>query len=126
MESLSIELCAFTVAIAVERYPWTDVDARQQWSPERLSEEIANRPFGDDVNLNVNQEALHQGFFLFKKALKSLRHVMVIMGTKKGLSSFLALPERSKGWNIIFVWLHRPESTSRKFWVKFARQLIVS
>ena len=104
MESLAIEFCAFTVAIAVELHPWTEVDTRKQWNPEQLSLEIGAGPCGDSVNLTVDTEALHQGLYIFKRALNNLRHEIVQMGGNKSvmsISSFMELPERRKGLNII-------------------------
>lgn len=51
MEALAVEFCAFTVAIALGWYPWTESDARIQWTPERLSLEIAAGEYGENVNL---------------------------------------------------------------------------
>jgi hypothetical protein len=70
MEALAVEFCTFTVAIAVEWYPWTESDARIQWTPERLSLEIAAGEYGDIVNFNVNVEALHR-LSIVKKALSN-------------------------------------------------------
>ena len=115
MESLAIEFCAFTVAIAVELHPWTEVDTRKQWNPEQLSLEIGAGPCGDSVNLTVDTEALHQGLYIFKRALNNFRHEIVQMGGNKSvmsISSFMELPERRKGLNIIFVWLQRSETAT--------------
>lgn len=88
-------------------YPWQAKDLRTQWSPILLSEEICAGEWGLHVSLHVNPVALHQGLYLFKKALTLLSHVVVPMGGKKGvmnIDSFMDLPERSKGLNIVLVW----------------------
>lgn len=108
MSSLAIEFCAFTVAIAVECHPTSDTDVRTQWSPTKLSLEIRACPWGEDVSFIVIPEALHQALFLFKKVLaRQLYHELILMGGKKGVNqilSFMELPERYAGLNIIFVW----------------------
>lgn len=93
MESLAVEFCAFTVAIAVELHPWTELDTRKQWNPEQLSLEIAVGPYGDSVNLKVNSEALHQGLYIFKRALNNLRHEIVQMGGNKSVMSIFGFME---------------------------------
>jgi hypothetical protein len=91
-------------------HPWQSNDVRTQWNPESLSAAICLGEFGAHVSFNVNPLALHQGFYLFKKALTLLSHLVVPMGGKKGvmnIASFMDLPERSKGLNIVFVWEER-------------------
>ena len=113
MSSLAIEFCDFTVAIAVDCHPSSDTDVRTQWSPTKhvlgvVSSEIRACPWGEDVNFIVIPEALHQGLFLFKRVLaRQLHHELILMGGKKGVNqilSFMELPERYAGLNIIFVW----------------------
>ena len=75
-----------------------------------LSTEIYAGQYGSSVSFSVNPSALHQGFYVFKKALTSLSHVLVPMAGKKGvmnIEGFMDLPERSKGLEIIFVWTKR-------------------
>lgn len=110
MEALAIEFCAFTVAISVEWHPWSVENSRIQWCPNQLSSEIAAGQYGNNVNCNVQPEALHQGLFLFKKVLRAMRHEVILMAGRKetmNILSFMDLPERSKGLNIIFIWEHR-------------------
>ena len=107
MASTAIEFCAFTVAIGVVCHPSSDSDSRTQWSPTQLSLEILAGPYGDHINLSVRVDALHQGLFLFKKALRRLGHNMIRMpGNKEVMQilNFMDLPERCEGLNIIFVW----------------------
>ena len=90
------------------------IDARKQWSPRQLSSEICACPYGDNVNVYIKPEALHQGLFLFKKVLRRLAHEIIPMPGKINemqISSFMELPARSKGLNIIFSWAERPEGT---------------
>ena len=107
MASTAIEFCAFTVAIGVVCHPSSDSDSRTQWSPTQLSLEILAGPYGDHIYLSVRVDALHQGLFLFKKALRKLGHNMIRMpGNKEVMQilNFIDLPERCEGLNIIFVW----------------------
>ena len=99
----------------VELHPWTEVDTRKQWNPEQLPLEIGAGPCGDSVNLTVKSEALHQGLYIFKRALNNLRREIVQMGGNKSvmnICSFMELPERRKGLNVIFVWLQRSETAT--------------
>ena len=108
------QFCAFTVAISLEWYPWTQFDCRTQWSPAALSSAIGEGLYGRNCNFNVNPEALHQGLYVFKKVLKGLKHELVPMGGTKNvmqIAPFMDLPERSKGINIIFVWKQRLPTT---------------
>lgn len=75
-----------------------------------MSAAISAGEFGSHVGFNVNSLALHQGFYLFKRALTQMSHTVVPMGGKKGcmhIGSFMDQPERSKGLNIVFVWEER-------------------
>lgn len=113
MVSIAVEFCAFTLAIAVECRPSTVDDKRFQWSAEQLSLEIGASRWGKDVNFSISPAALHQGFFLFKKGLGDLSHELIAMGGKKNeiqIESFMGIPERSKGLNIIFSWSKASEA----------------
>ena len=95
-------------------HPWQSKDVRTQWNHKTLSTRISAGQYGSNVNFVVNPAALHQGLFLFKKALTSLSHEIVPMRGEKGImniESFMDLPERSKGLDIIFVWIERDAST---------------
>lgn len=112
--ALSCEYCAFTVAIALVWHPWQPKDVRTQWNHKTLSTRISAGQYGSNVNFVVNPAALHQGLFLFKKALTSLSHEIVPMRGRKGvmnIESFMDLPERSKGLDIIFIWVERDATT---------------
>ena len=100
--------------MAVVWHPWQPKDVRTQWNYKKLSTGISTGQYGSNVNFDLNPAALHQGFFLFKRALTSLAHEIVPMAGKKGvmnIESFMDLPERSKGLDIIFVWINRDAAT---------------
>ena len=99
MASTAPEFCAFTVAIALECYPWSTFDCRTQLSPSMLTLGITAGPRGDNVNFYVTPEAWHEGLFIFKKTLRKFNHDLIVMAGKKGVmqtSSFTELPGRSK------------------------------
>ena len=59
MASLSIELCAFNVAIALVCKPSSLEN--HQWTVETLIEELRNSDMGADPNFRVDILPLHQG-----------------------------------------------------------------
>ena len=63
-----------------------------------LSTEIYAGQYGSSVSFSVNPTALHQCFYVFKKTLTSLSHVLVPMAGRKGvmnIKGFMDLPEWS-------------------------------
>ena len=75
-----------------------------------LSTEIYAGQYGSSVSFSVNPTALHEGLYVFKKALTSLSHVLVPIAGKRGvmnIEGFMDLPEWSKRLETIFVWTKR-------------------
>jgi hypothetical protein len=87
--------------LALERVPL----GGGQWSAAKLSEEMRTLQYGEEVNLQVNPLALHQGLHIFKKFIRLLGHDLIQMGGKKGIpmiASFMGLAEVFNGLNIKF------------------------
>lgn len=128
MESMAHQFCAFTVAISLEWYPWTQFDCRTQWSPTALSLAIGEGAYGRKCNFHVNPDALHQGLYLFKKVLNGKKYELVQMGGKKNImqiATLMDLPERSKGLNIIFIWAERLPATMEEVIEKIRTTTII-
>ena len=60
--SLSVDYCAFMLAIVVVRYK---VEVDKQVSPEDIASEVNLLWLGDDPRYNVDANTLHQAFHLF-------------------------------------------------------------
>ena len=94
-----MELCAFTVAIAVVCKPF------YQWSIDELTDELQSRAVAADPNFRVDMLPLHQGSNLLKKSIESLEHVIVTVSGNKDVfrtEAFLDLPAIRRGSAIIF------------------------
>ena len=103
MASISIEYCAFTVAIALERFPVRD--GIKQWSAESIFDEMAAMENSRDHNFTMSILALHQGLNLFKNPIQGLGHKIVSISPGKDqlrTLHFMDLPARARGSEIIF------------------------
>lgn len=126
MNSIEVEYCAKTVAIMLAIEPYITYTARKQWDCYELAIEYENSQYGSDTNFTVNPKALHQGLFIFKKAIKLLGHELTVMNTKGvfRIEPFMDLPAISKGLDIIFlvnvdVHVPLPEEELRQKKLKF-------
>lgn len=101
MASLSIEICAFTVAIALVMKPYRPEAPKYQWSAVELACELRNI----DPNLRVDVLPLHQGLNIFKKPIESLSNTIVSMNSKD-IDRTEACMDRNairRGSDIIFI-----------------------
>jgi hypothetical protein len=111
-EDLAIDYCAVTVAVVLIWHPERVPLGGGQWSAAKLSEEMRTLQYGEEVNLQVNPLALHQGLHIFKKFIRLLGHDLIQMGGKKGIpmiASFMGLAEVFNGLNIKFFVSQRRE-----------------
>lgn len=105
MNNLAIEYCALTLAIILVWHPMRIPLGGEQWSASVLADEMKVNEYSDSSNLTVNPLALHQGFHIFKKSIRSHGHELVQMGCERDvplIPSFMSLPDVFNGWNIIF------------------------
>ena len=104
MSEIAVEYCALTLAAVLVWHPLEAPNRSGQWSPDALSEAMKCLPYGTELNFTINPLALHQGFHLFKKTIRSFGHVLISMRARNiGLVlSFMTLPEVLHGWDIIF------------------------
>ena len=103
MASLSLEFCAFTVAIAIVCKPFRSVNF--QWSIDQLTDELQGSTFAADPNFRVDMLPLHQGLNIFKKHIEALEHVIVTVSGNKDVfrtEAFMDLPANRRGSAIIF------------------------
>ena len=103
MASISIEYCAFTIAIALEQFSLRD--GIKRWSVESIYDELAGMDNSEDHNFTMSILALHQGLNLFKNPIQSLGHKIVSMSAGKDQIKtlhFMDLPARARGSEIIF------------------------
>ena len=105
MDNLAIEYCALTLAIILVWHPMRIPLDGGKWSASISADEMKLNEYGDSSNLTVNPFALHQGFHIFKKSIRSHGHELIQMGCKRDvplIPSFMGLPDVFNGWNIIF------------------------
>ena len=102
MASLSIELCAYSVAIALVCRP--NPTTSRQWSIGSLCDELKCFEHYENHNFRFNQLALHQGLSLFKKTIELFGCSVIILGAKGNecIKAFMDLPDKSRGAEIIF------------------------
>lgn len=103
MASLSVQLCAFTVAIAVVCKPFRS--PKYEWSIDKLTDELQSSAFAADPNFRVDMLPLHQGLNIFKKSIESLEHVIISVSGNKDVfrtEAFMDLPAIRRESAIIF------------------------
>ena len=72
--------CALTLTVILVWHPTRIPPGGGQWSAKVLAAEMKLNEYGDSSNFTVNLLALHQGFSIFKKSIRSLGHELVQMG----------------------------------------------
>ena len=99
--SLPIEYCAFMVAIMITRCKFHDEMQSVQQSPDQIAKTMNSFKYGEIANFYVSSVALHQGIFLFKKALQDLGYELIVMtGQDSVLMSFFTLPGVQRGYEV--------------------------
>lgn len=103
MATISIEICAFNVAIAVVCRPFISVN--YQWSIDELTDALQSSDLGSDPNFRIDMLPLHQGLNIFKKPIESLEHIIISVNANKNVfrtEAFMELPAIKRGSAIIF------------------------
>ena len=103
MASLSVELCAYSVAIALVCRPNQPVN--HQWSIDTLSAELRMIDHHEDHNFKFDKLALHQGLSIFKKTIEQLGCSIISISSKGEMRTerFMDLAAKSRGTDIKFV-----------------------
>ena len=103
MASLSLEFCAFTVAIVIECRP--NNGSSQQHSVESIIHDFKQFEHCEDHYFHVNMAALHQGLPIFKKPIERLGHRIIFMGAhidQFRTEEFMDSPPRTRGSELIY------------------------
>jgi hypothetical protein len=101
---LSVEYCAFMIAIMVERCRYTKLQSVLQSSPAEVAQTLNSLPGGSNREFHVDADALHQGVHHFKRFLAS-RGISVIemYGEQDQLKEYNDLGAHSKkGYHLKF------------------------
>ena len=117
MVSLSVELCAFSVAIALVCRP--SKPANHQWSIGSLSAELRMMDHYEDHNFRFDALALHQGLSIFKKTIEQFGCSVISISSKGEMrtEAFMDLAARSRGTDIKFGTNHLNGDKSRDYLV---------
>lgn len=102
MASLSIELCAYSVAIALVCRPRPTTI--RQWSIDSLCEQLKSFEHIANHNFRFDDLALHQGLTIFKKTIEQYGCTIVPVHSKgiNMMQEFMDLPAKCRGADIIF------------------------
>ena len=104
--SLDEEICAFMLAIVLERHAVTTANELEYLTAGELSLEANNMNSDKRLDLIVDESAVHQSFRIFRKSLLALNVDMLIVSPKdktgKAMDSFNSLGTYSNGWKIKF------------------------
>ena len=66
---LSVDYCAFMVAILLARHEVNRENSEKQWSGAEMSEKLNNLPYSSTADFYVDSEALQHGLSIFQKQL---------------------------------------------------------
>ena len=102
MASLSIELCAYSVAVALVCRP--SPTTIRQWSIDSLCEELKSFEHISNHNFRFDGLALHQGLTIFRKSIEQFGCTIVPVHSKgvNMMQEFMDLPAKCRGADIIF------------------------
>jgi hypothetical protein len=67
---LSVDYCAFMVAILLARHEVNNNNSEKQWSAAEISEELNNLPYSETTNFHVDTDALQHGMSIFQRQLR--------------------------------------------------------
>ena len=103
MTSLAVELCAYSVAIALICRP--SLPLNYQWSVNALAAQLHSNDLDGDHNFRFDVLALHQGLVIFRKTIEQLGCTIISMSVKgvMKLEAFMDLAARSRGADIVFL-----------------------
>jgi hypothetical protein len=88
--SLTVDYCAFMLAIVIVCHSVDTVNTNYQWSAEEISKILNDLPRAKHPNYHVNPVALKQGLLLFKRHLQKwgISHIEMYQEEKKSLEFF--------------------------------------
>jgi hypothetical protein len=88
--SLTVNFCAFMLAIVIVCHSVDTVNTNHQWSAEEISKILNDLPRAKHPNYHVNPVALKQGLLLFKRRLQKwgITHIEMYQEEKKSLEFF--------------------------------------
>ena len=89
---LSVDYCAFMVAILLARHEVNRENSEKQWSGAEISEKLNDLPYSSTANFYVDSEALQHGLSIFQKQLNRRGLIAVpIAYDRKQLRDFFDL-----------------------------------
>ena len=101
---LSVDYCAFMVAILLARHEVNKSNSEKQWSSAEISEELNNLAYGATTNFHVDNVALQHGMSIFQKQLRNRGLLAVTMGSDAlGVRDFYDLVGATRIIEIKFV-----------------------
>ena len=104
--TLEEEICAFMLAIVLERHAITTGNELEYYTAGELCSEANKLNSDKSLELTVDSSAVHQSFRIFRKSLLALNIDMLIISprekTGKAMDSFHSLETFSNGWKIKF------------------------
>lgn len=108
---LSVDYCAFMVAILQARHIADKSNTDVQWSALELSEKLNNLPLAHSANFHVDSDALQHGLSLFQKILNKRGTLLIPVGQEiEPVKDFFDLEASSKTLKIKFLGYNNPPS----------------
>jgi hypothetical protein len=105
---LSVDYCAFMVAILLARHEVNNNNSEKQWSAAEISEELNNLPYSETTNFHVDTDALQHGMSIFQRQLRSRGLLAVTMCSDAlGVRDFYDLVGATRMIEIKFVGYQR-------------------
>lgn len=108
---LSVDYCAFMVAILLARHVSDISNTAVQWSALELSEKLNILPFAHTANFHVDSNALQHGLSLFQKILNKRGTLLIPVGRElEPVDDFFDLKAAGKTLMIKFLGYNYPPS----------------
>ena len=112
---LSVDYCAFMVAILLARHEVNRENSEKQWSGAEISEKLNDLPYSSTANFYVDSEALQHGLSIFQKQLNRRGLIAVpIAYDRKQLRDFFDLVAAQRSIQIKFLGYNKPPEDESK------------
>lgn len=106
---LSVDYCAFMVAILLARHEVNGENAQKQWSGAEISEKLNDLPYSSTADFYVDSEALQHGLSIFQRQLNRRGLIAVPIAYERNeLRNFFDLVAAQRSIQIKFLGYNKP------------------
>ena len=122
---LSVDYCAFMVAIFLARHEVNKNNTDKQWSAVEISQELNNLPYAATANFRIDSDALQHGMNIFQRQFRNRGILAVTMGSNtNGLRDFYDLVGATRMIEIKFLGYQKEEPPKHESETDLLRRIL--